>query len=256
MKSFVALLQKEWVLMRGNVLFLFISSLLAVFVLPYILSKNMEINMTTDEWTFLFLFYSILVGILFAPVQLFKSMQTEIKRKEVWLHSPQSIYKLLAAKVLFNLCTFLMFTFVILSSVFLLVVSQEWSIIKIVVASTVMTISLTCLQLLILIYMQVIYVCYLQLNYYIGKFAIIVAPLALLAGYLLTKFEESVLYRTLFQHGYISLEPLQQYLQLSDYPLLFIINSVYIGQLLFYGVLLAVLFMASSKWLEKVVTRS
>ncbi|WP_107942681.1 MULTISPECIES: hypothetical protein [Metasolibacillus] len=258
MKSFIALLQKEWLVVRGNILFLFVIGLLLIFGVPYIINKNAETSITIGELVMIFLVFSVLLGTIASPVQFVTSLRTDVNRKEIWLHSPQSIYKLVGAKALFSICLFIVFTFVVLCSAFIIISTQlEWTLLKALIASIVMTIGLTCLQLLILTYTQVFYTFYLQLKRYIGKFSMAVTvPLAIFVGFLLTKIENSTLYRAILQKGYISLESLENYLQPSNQSVFFYVGSIYIVQILFYACCVIILFILSSKWLEKVVSQS
>ncbi|WP_042473230.1 hypothetical protein [Bacillus ndiopicus] len=258
MKSFLALFQKEWVVVRGNVFVLLVVGPLLVLGVPYIIDKNVETSMGLNELIIMFLFFAISLGVMATPTQYITSIRMDVNRKEVWLHSPQSIYCLLGAKALFSICMFIIFTFVVFCSGFIMVSAQlEWPIFKAFIASIAMTISLTGLQLLILAYMHVFYIFYLQLKCYIGKLAVVITvPFAIFVGYILTKIEDSAWFRAIVQHGYISLEPIENYLQPSNHDVFFYVGSIYLVQLVFYALCITVLFIVSSKWLEKVVSQS
>lgn len=258
MKSFFALMQKEWTVYRVQIFVMFVLSLLLMFVVPYLIDKNMEMTIPPEQVVFSLMLLGLVLATMGVVMQLMMSLKADVRRKEMWLHSPQSIYQLVGAKMLFNWCVSAVFTLtVLLIGLSLVSTYFGWSMAQVVVASIAMSVIVLGWQIFLLVFIQIFYSLYLQMQCYIGRFAIAVTvPLVALMLFIMAKFEESALFQALFQHGYVSLEPLERYLQPTDDSMFILIGSMYIVQELFYICLLIACFLVSAKWLEKVVSRS
>lgn len=92
MKSWKGLIRKEWKLMRSGVILFILLISIIVFVdgSPNFYGSADFLD-SISSWFFLHMFFGVIV--------LLNSLGEEMKHADIWLHSPQSIVKLVAAKV-------------------------------------------------------------------------------------------------------------------------------------------------------------
>ncbi|MDQ0300054.1 hypothetical protein J2S78_002501 [Salibacterium salarium] len=103
MKSWLALLKKEFLLTRT--IFLFgIGLIFAVLGISYAMQEGYGPPVTIYGMTDRVMLYSMTAGILmhfiYLPVYMIISMQKELKTFHLWLHSPQPMYRLISAKMI------------------------------------------------------------------------------------------------------------------------------------------------------------
>lgn len=112
-------------------------------------------------------------------------------------------------------------------------------------------------QLMIFVSILLFLAFYLQMKYFIGRFAIVLMMGAYFGCiYLWFRFTESIIYVKIFQHIGISLSWLEQYLPKSKLPSMDIrLGTLYVVEELALTILFALLFIIATKWLEKVVLR-
>ncbi|MFS0575662.1 hypothetical protein AB1K83_08510 [Sporosarcina sp. 179-K 3D1 HS] len=101
MKSWRGLLRKEWMMLRRSVTILAILSILIVLVGPSVVGQLFDVPGEYAAHAFIlggtWIGFQLFLGVSI----LFMSLGNELKRPDIWLHSPISMYGLTGAKVAF-----------------------------------------------------------------------------------------------------------------------------------------------------------
>ncbi len=255
MKSFVGLLKKEWVLYRSWFLMGIFSGIMLSWIVPYVLHQFVDLFAQENQLAFAFTLLVLFVGGFYSVLQFLASMRLDIKAKESWLHSTSSITKLIGAKIACSLIGYVLFNTLFVSfAIFHLkeeFIANIGQIIFVLVALTIFQFMLFVLLLFFLAF-------YLQLKHVIGRFSIVLTMVAF--GFTTSawvRITESPFYETVFQRGAISLSKLEPFLPKvrAATTMEWRLGSIYVVEEVASIVLIVLLFLAASKWLEKVVLR-
>lgn len=258
MKSFAGLLKKEWVLYRSWFLVGVFAGIMLTWIVPYVLHQFVDIFAQSHQLAFAFTLIVLFVGGFYSILQFLASIRLDIKARESWLHSTSSITKLIGAKMVCSLIGYTLFNTLFVSiAIFNIKEELIANVGQILFVLVLIVIALTLFQLMIFILLLFFLAFYLQLKHVIGRFSIV---LTMLAFYLTTtawvNVTESSLYQTILQHGAIPLSKIEPYLpQLKASTMEWKLGQLYAIEEVAFTVLMVVLFLVASRWLEKVVLR-
>jgi len=254
MKSFVGLLKKEWVLYRSWFLMGIFAGIMLSWIVPYVLHQFVDLFAQENQLAFAFTLLVLFVGGFYSVLQFLGSMRLDIKAKESWLHSTSSITKLIGAKIACSLIGYALFNTLFVSfAIFHLKEEFIANIGQIIFVLVIIVIMLTVFQ-----FMLFVLLFYLQLKHVIGRFSIVLTMIAF--GFTTSawvRITESHFYETVFQRGAISLSKLEPFLPKvrATTTMEWRLGSIYVVEEVASILLIVLLFLAASKWLEKVVLR-
>lgn len=101
MSRWKGLLWKEWVLARLGMAFLVLGTVLSIGVVPFVLKHYLFPEFPVMNIAFIIMGFWILAFSYMPVVSLIASLQSDMKRPDVWLHSPAPSYVLIGAKAVF-----------------------------------------------------------------------------------------------------------------------------------------------------------
>lgn len=259
MKSFVGLLKKEWVLYRSWFLMGIFAGIMLSWIVPYVLHQFVDLFAQENQLAFAFTLLVLFVGGFYSVLQFLGSMRLDIKAKESWLHSTNSITKLIGAKIACSLIGYALFNTLFVSfAIFHLKEEFIANIGQIVLVLVIIVIMLTIFQFMLFVLLLFFLAFYLQLKHMIGRFSIVLTMIAF--GFTTSawvRITESHFYETVFQRGAISLSKLEPFLPKvrATTTMEWRLGSIYVVEEVAFILLIVLLFLAASKWLEKVVLR-
>lgn len=258
MSAFVYLLRKEWIQYRSWLFVTVVAGLFILIGIPYLFTEVMGSIVDKSIIALVLMIFVLVTGGWITLMQFISSLRADVRRKEMWLHSTNSIYILVGAKILFTLLTFFVFTMIIV--IVGLYLSQEiivGSLLQYAVSIVLLIMATLLFQSSFIVSFNLSFVFYLQLKRFVGKFSIIITAVVFIGSFiLLMKIVQNPLYDLLLRNGEVSLDFLSPYLltftmSVAKTPL----GSMYIVEEIFSWGFLIFLFIISNKWLEKVVTR-
>jgi len=129
---------------------------------------------------------------------------------------------------------------------------------QIVFVLVLIVIALTIFQFMLFVLLLFFLAFYLQLKHVIGRFSIVLTMVAFgLTTAAWVRITESQFYEMVFQRGAISLSKLELYLPKvrATTTMEWRLGSIYVVEEVASTLLIVLLFLAASKWLEKVVLR-
>ncbi|MGE6516466.1 hypothetical protein [Lysinibacillus sphaericus] len=259
LKKFSGLMKKEWVLYRGRLFFTIIGGLALSLVVPYLLLRLGD-GFTTahQQLFFLFTILVLMLGNFYAVLQFFTSMLFDLKAKEMWLHSTSSIAQLVGVKIIFTLTGYAIFN-LLFTSLALYFVRENYvaTFGEVLLLLFLIVGMIVMFQFVLFVILLLFLAFYLQMKHFIGRFAIVIAiPAFFLSMDVWFRFTESEFYDKIFQFGEIRISRLEQYLPKAEVPTMQIeLGSLYFVEEFFFIIVLALLFIVATKWLEKVVLR-
>ncbi|MDM5233089.1 hypothetical protein [Lysinibacillus pakistanensis] len=258
LKSFIGQFKKEWVLFRAWLYVGIFLGILISIVIPYLIERYGNGFTEENQLQFAFTFLVLALGGFYSVLQFVASLRLDLRSKEIWLHSTSSIRQLIGVKIVFSLTGYTIFNILFtgiaiysLRAAFIASFGQVLLLLVFVVAI------IALFQLMIFVSILLFLAFYLQMKYFIGRFAIVLMMGAYFGCiYLWFRFTESIIYVKIFQHIGISLSWLEQYLPKSKLPSMDIrLGTLYVVEELALTILFALLFIIATKWLEKVVLR-
>jgi len=258
LKSFAGLLKKEWVLYRSWFLVGIFIGLMLSWIVPYVLHQYVDLFAHENQLAFAFTMLVLVLGGFYSVLQFLATLRLDIKAKESWLHSTSSITKLIGAKLVCSLIGYVFFN-TLFTSIAIYNIKDELiaSTGQILLTLVLVVIVLIIFQLMLFILLLFFLAFYLQLKRVIGRFSIV---LTMAAFYLTTagwvRVTESELYQTIFLRGEVSLRHIEQYLPKGkEMTMEWMLGSFYVVEEVAMTLFMLLLFLAASKWLEKVVLR-
>lgn len=255
MRKFLSLLKREWHLYK---IWPFISLLVGVVFIGILPIFEYRFNNSFSEEDLRFQIMIILFFFLGAvmPFQFIFSIRRDLRTKELWLHNSSSILVLIGVKLVYTLIWVMMMSFLYTIPFYFL---EE------IVTGTMLRIF--WLQLLIMSVLFVFsiltggiallfYALYLQLKRYISYGSLLVTGVlfgAFLFG--VDKVTTSELYKQVLYHGEIPLGVIDRNMPEFTNGTFLLLGNMYIVEELAVWLLVAICFIAASKWIERVVTR-
>ncbi|WP_445480242.1 hypothetical protein ACULLL_08715 [Lysinibacillus irui] len=258
LKSFIGLLKKEWVLYRSWFLMAVFAGIMLTWIVPYVLHQFVDIFAHAHQLAFAFTLIVLFVGGFYSIWQFLASVRLDIKARESWLHSTSSITKLIGAKIVCSLIGYSLFNTIFVSiAIFNIKEELIANIGQILFVLVLIVIALILFQLMLFILLLFFLAFYLQMKHVIGRFAIVLTMLAFyLTSTAWVHVTESSLYQTIFQHGAIPLRKIEPFLpQIKVSTMEWKLGSLYAVEEIAFTLLMVILFIVASRWLEKVVLR-
>jgi len=256
LKKFAGLLKKEWVLYRAWLFVgIFIGIMLSM-VVPYLI-RRLSVEFTMEnQLSFAFSILVLVVGGFYSVLQFLASMRHDLKNKEIWLHSTSSITQLVGVKIVFSLIGYAIFNFIFVSIAIYKIRDEIVGNFAQVLLLLLFIVSIIVILQLMMFVIMVLFLAFnFQMKHLIGRFSIVITMFIFFFSMdLWFKFTESKLYDNIFHHIEIPLTWLDQYFpKIPTAELL--LGSFYVVEEVATIILLAILFIIATKWLEKVVLR-
>ncbi|WP_144264337.1 hypothetical protein [Edaphobacillus lindanitolerans] len=105
MSRWKGLLYKEWIVARPGLAAVMIAVLLAIGVLPFLFHRYISGETSVITYGFVLSSFTLLFLSYMPVLSLFTSLTMDMKRADIWLHSPSSVGVLVGAKALFAVVT-------------------------------------------------------------------------------------------------------------------------------------------------------
>ncbi|RSL33051.1 hypothetical protein D7Z54_12120 [Salibacterium salarium] len=254
MKSWLALLKKEFLLTRT--IFLFgIGLIFVVLGISYAMQEG-YLAPATDRVMLIGMTAGILMHFIYLPVYMIISMQKELGTLHLWLHSPQPMYRLISAKmisgVVYMIGSLLLNGAIVLAIVFNLLSAED--IPKIMesmefvgLAGSFIVVQSFYLGLFVLLFISL----YLVLRkIFRGWSWLIVIALFVAFSWMSDKIMAMTWYEALTQWGEITIHFQTGILKpLSD----MFSHQLYFGDLLFHFIIMVVIFVISTVLIDRKV---
>ena len=259
--SWRGLFQKEWIISRGEVTTLLFLNAAIGSVLPIIISETFNIPQDISDSLLIFVGIWLLAHMFIGFKLLFTSLRYEMKRPDIWLHSPRSIFQLIGVKVAYA---------AMITAELLIVGSMTFGLSMILYHASLIT-SLTDGVLVLLsglIATFLISICVMAIGFFfwsiyqvfrvrLGNISVVII-LGLFFGslYLLEKFKVPSIFNTIIAFGPVKLTDANFLNATSYHPISMIVPDGVIfslGGLLVYGGITAILFLLGSVFFEKKV---
>ncbi|MBG9453138.1 hypothetical protein ABE61_02400 [Lysinibacillus sphaericus] len=256
MKKFAGLFKKEWVLYRT---WLFVGVFLGIMlsmVVPYLIRRLSGGFAWESQSSFALSILVLVLGGFFSILQFLASMRHDIKNKEIWLHSTSSIAQLVGVKIVFSIIGYAIFNFIFVS---IAIYKEQDAIIgnfaQLLLLLLFFVAIIVILQLMTFVILLLFLALNLQMKHFIGSFSIVITMVAFFISMNeWVKFTDSELYDNIFHHVEISLTGLEQFLPkllTMEYNL----GSLYVVEEVASIIIIVIVFIIATKWLEKVVLR-
>ncbi|MEK4628418.1 MAG: hypothetical protein ABS944_04015 [Solibacillus sp.] len=249
MNQFLGLMKKEHLDFFSLAIVILGLALLAIFAGPLMLVELYDVTPTNSR----FVITSVILGllVLYQLIQSFTSLNTAIKHKDLWLHNTMVMEGLIGAKVVYQcLQLWALATVSFLGYFFCgnLLNGTPWEYFIFYVS---------CMYLVLGAYFGIFvisllfYTVSLQLKKWIGVLSYVATFV------LIVLFVENIakVEMVIFQYGYISEEWLKDNLPTFNGVELLIVTPAYVLEEAMYGIIFIIIFVLSSRWIEKVMLR-
>lgn len=256
--SLKGLLLKEWALYK---LWLFGSAIMGigvVLVLPIMLERYLLTSVPIQEIRIGLMFVMLGFSVVNLLVQFNNSLNMDNGRRDVWLHSLNSMHTLIGAKFIFSLGLYFIGNIFITSS-------GIYFLSDVFLGSFMQLFNLQILLLVIMVFVGLLsniiwllfWTAYLEGKYWIGKFSLIMTVVVFFLSVIyLPKLVNLLSIDKILKQGEISLDFLNGYFPIITTTNLTVkIGSIFIVEELFTWIIFILLFWFTCRWLEKVVTR-
>lgn len=256
MKNFVGLFKKEWVLYRAWLFVgIFIGIMLSM-VVPYLIWQFSDGFAKENQLSFAFSILVLVLGGFFSVLQFLASIRHDLKTKEIWLHSTSSIAQLVGVKIVFSLIGYAIFNIIFMGIAIYKVKDEIVGNFAQVLLLLLFFVAIIVILQLMMFVIMVLYLAFnLQMKHLVRRFSIVITMVTFFfCMNLWFKFTGSELYDNIFHRIGIPLTGLEQY-----FPKLLTMDStlgsIYVVEEIATIILVSILFIVATKWLEKVVLR-
>ena len=259
LKKFAGLFKKEWVLFRAWLFVAIFAGIMLSLVLPYLIKRFVDgFTLPENQLSFALTMLVIVLGGFYSILQFLASIRHDLKVKEIWLHATSSITQLVGVKVIFSLFGYAIFNLFFISIAMYNVKDEFVANFGQIVLSLILSVGiLVIFQWIMFVLLLLFLAFYLQIKHLIGRFAIVIMMGAFFFSMnLWYKFTESQLYASIFHHIEMPLDWLAHYLPKAKVSTIEIIyNPLYVVEEVVMIILIVILFIVATKWLEKAVLR-
>lgn len=196
-------------------------------------------------------------SILFALVigKLIASFNREVKVKEIWLHNSSSIYTLVGSKILFHAVALTVLEAVAFVGLFFVGDLIEGTVLEYSVLALMSFVLAIMIYALAVIFIFVFYVLNLQMARYVRKWSNVVMFIAILLFFKVFDWLPTI---TILKVGEIDMSKLNSYLPISPGnrdPMVKLFTNFYMLEEIVFSLILIVIYLATCKWFERVITR-
>lgn len=254
MKQFLGLMKFEHYYYMMAYVAIAILSVVGVFAGPYglqYIGSDASIEVTRFMIILFLAMFVFFISIILFGFSLHKSIQM----KDMWLHSSASMYKLVGGKAAYHFIALLAMEGCLFIGFFFAKEMITGTLMQYVTFAFYSSLLACTAYIVVALFIFVGLTLNVQLAHYVKKFSIVL----MLAAYgLFFWFIDYVPDLTFLQIGYVNLDFLNDYLPRvaeADYVITLFFNDFYIGSEIFSWFVVALIFMATCKWLERVLTR-
>lgn len=261
MKVWKGLFRREWIHLKWGVYLLALVHVFIAFVGPVLISKFVGVPQNFFSLTLILSSSWLVFNMFIAVFMLLQSLGYEMKRIDVWLHSPASMLKLVGSKAIFAVCTTglsLLFGGILLGVAFYLSESRQTltftegalPLVSVLVALFLYSILLMGIGFFIWSVYQVV-------RSRVGEWAVIFTIVLIFIGlYGLEKLSVLALFSPILQWGPVQLTTVSLFNEQDSYFFTAIAHNgvmFTLGGLLVNGLVVTLLFVGGSILFEKKV---
>ncbi|WP_413363577.1 hypothetical protein [Lysinibacillus sp. 3P01SB] len=257
MRKFWSLVKKEWHMYKAWPIIFFIVGAVSIGLLPMFEGRFIHVNIAKEEFRIGLLFLGLLLIGSVMPWQFLFSIRRGSKEKELWLHNSSPITVLIGAKLFYTVAwttlisAFYTFFFHWTTGII------DGSTGEIIWLQGLVVSIIFLLGILTSVVALLFYAVYIQLKRYIRYGSVIITGMLFgLFLFAIDKIATSSLYDKLLIHGEIPLTFLEKNMPVfTSEDVLVNFYSLYIVEELAMWLVMAICFIAASKWIERVITR-
>lgn len=258
--SWQGLFRKEWILLRPGILVLALLNAVVILLGPFVVSSVFGVPQDFYENTQVIAGLWIVLYSVVGVGTLFTSLGHEMKRPDLWLYSPASMFQLVSAKAFF--ASFLTACLLLLCGA-LLSISFFFSGVREAAAFSLMDGTLSLVSVLVKVFLISIF--YMGIGFFfwsvyqvlrsrLGEFSIIITIILFIAASVMwERIRVAGLFDNLLKVGPVTFTDTVFYNESNSYFFTGIVPGGVVftfGSLLFYGVLTGISFYAGSKLFE------
>lgn len=253
MKQFIGLLKMEHRHLGGTYMVLAALSLIALYIAPYGFVYFFP-HLIVEHVRFMILIPLAILNYLAGIVLFGSSLKRDIKVKDIWLHSASTMYMLVGVKMVYQLIGLIIVEACVFSGFFFIGDLVEGTILEFIVFALFSTVLTIFFYVFLIVFVYFFIVLYLQGARFVGKFSIVIMLGAMIVYF---KILEWLPTETPLQVGKVDFSWLENYMPNfgNDVDVTVVFSSLYIVEELFMWAVLIAIFMGTSKWLERVLTR-
>lgn len=253
MKQFIGLLKMEHRHLAVTYMVLAALSLIAIFIGPHAIVYYFP-HLIVEHVRFTSMVPLALMTFMASLILFRSSLKRDIKVKDIWLHSASTIYTLVGAKIVYQMAALIVMEACVFSGFFFIGDLVEGTILEFIAFALFSTVFTIVFYTFLIVFFYFFMVLYIQSKRFVGKISIIIMVAALFVYF---RFLEWLPEETPLQIGKVDFSWLENYMPNfgNDVDVTVIFPSFYIVEELFMWAVLIAIFMGTSKWLEKVLTR-
>ena len=253
MKQFVGLLKMEQRQNGMTYMVLAALSLIVIFLVPYGVIYFFP-EYVVEHVRFVLTVPLAVVNFIAVNVMFVSSIHRDIKVKDIWLHNASSIYALVGAKIIYNVVALIVVEACVFIGFFFVGNLVEGTLFEFAVLALFATFITVFIYTFLIMFVYFFTVLYLQCARFIGKFSIIVEVAGIYLYFELMKWMPET---TPLQIGKIDLTWLENYMPTfgNDVNIVLMFSTFYVVEEIVSWVIMITIFVAISKWLERVLTR-
>ena len=253
MKQFIGLLKMEHRHLGVTYLVLAALSLIALFIAPYGFVYYFP-HLMVEHIRFTILIPLAIINYLAGIVLFLSSLKRDIKVKDIWLHSASTMYILIGVKIVYQLIGLIIVEACVFSGFFFIGDLVEGTMFEFIVFALFSTVVTIFLYIFFIVFVYFFMVLYLQGARFVGKFSLIIMMAAMLLYFRVLEWLPT---ETPLQVGKVDVSWLENYMPNfgNDLVVTVVFSGLYIVEELFLWAVLIAIFVGTSKWLERVLTR-
>jgi hypothetical protein len=254
MNKFWGLFKREHLLHSSNSYSMLVVLLFSLVFLP-IGIEYYDNNYDAETTRVYVVFGSVMVLVGYAIFMTIGSINKDVKIKDIWLPNSQSIYRLVGAKVIYQLAVMLILSTVNFIALFFADDILEGT------ATQFLTLFVFYFYLMLVVFaiftvVGIVFNSFLkQLSLWIGKLSYIVGVVILF--FILQSLDYFLPSLKFLQIGHVSLSKLNEYLPTFNDSSIYLdgLIDLYIVEEVFFTGFFVLLYVIGCKWLERVITR-
>ena len=253
MSSFFSLLYKEWLQFRIYIICTLVLCYGFSLSIPKIIETTFPTEVVLQELILVFSIFGIIVIFIAFCYQFIRSLILDVRQKELWLHNPASMYKLIGVKMVFSALSIVMV---------LLLYTVQYHFLTPVITETLKIVNMQFLIAFIVMIMFVellvlfllAYTFHLIMQRHIKGFAIVTTILFVIV---VIKILDEITMLSLFEVLPVSYSSIEKGLPIIYSQNLYMEGdeNFYFGSEIFIWCVTIIGFILGCKWIEKVITR-
>lgn len=228
-------------------------TLIVLFIVPYAVVYYLP-HLLIEEVRFTSIIPLVILNFIAVSVLFVSGLKRDTNMKDIWLHNASTIYMLVGVKIVYHLTALIIVEAFVFSGFFFIGDLVEGTLFEFIVFALFSGVFISFLYILSIVFVYFFTVLYLQGARFVGKFSIVIMFAAIV---IYLRILEWLPEETPLQVGKVSLSWLENYMPSfgHDVDVTVLFSGMYIVEELFMWAVLIIIFIGTSKWLERVLTR-